>query len=74
MPRFKTLSDAIKAQVDAQVSPIKFPDGSILNQQIGRIPFPQNLAYNTKDKSFIWGFSTWGLESISSETRPDNTL
>jgi hypothetical protein len=71
MPRFRTLSDAITSTIDAQVPKLNFPDGSVLNQQVGRIPFSQDTNYNKKDENFRWGFSTWGLETITTKYKPD---
>lgn len=71
MPRFRTLSDAINSVIDTQVPKLNFPDGSVLNQQVGRIPFSQDTNYNKKDENFRWGFSTWGLETITTKYKPD---
>jgi len=71
MPRFITLSDAINSAIDTQVPKLNFPDGSVLNQQVGRIPFLQDTNYNKKDENFRWGFSTWGLETITTKYKPD---
>jgi hypothetical protein len=71
MPRFKTLSDAINNAIDVKVPIINFPDGSITNLQIGRTPLNQNYNYSYASKDFVWGVSTWGLQSISTKYKPD---
>jgi len=71
MPRFRTLSDAINTAIDTQVQKINFPDGSVLNHQIGKIPYQQDANYYKKDVDFRWGFSTWGLETITAKYKPD---
>ena len=71
MPRFRTLSDAINSAIDARVPVINFPDGSIINQQICRIPHLQSANDSVINKRFTWGFSTWGIESITSQYKPE---
>ncbi|MEY4333470.1 MAG: hypothetical protein RLZZ196_2213, partial [Bacteroidota bacterium] len=63
MPRFKTLSDVIKHSIDTQVPKIEFADGSELNIKIGKVPLNQDDNYKFRNKSFTWGFSTWGIET-----------
>jgi hypothetical protein len=70
MPRFKTLSDVIKNSIDTQVPKIDFADGSDLNRQIGKIPHLQAENYRYRNTSFTWGFSTWGIENITSDYKP----
>jgi hypothetical protein len=71
MPRFSTLSEVISNAIDTQVPKINFPEGSILNQQIGRIPYLQTVNDNKKTSEFVWGFATWGLETVTSTYKPE---
>lgn len=71
MPRFKSLSDVISNAIDTQVPKINFPDGSITNLQIGRVPHTQAYNYSYASNDFTWGVSTWGLQAISTKYKPD---
>jgi hypothetical protein len=70
MPRFKTLSEVINHSIEKQVPKIEFATGSELNIVIGKAPFNQDDNYKFRKTSFTWGFSTWGIESISSDYKP----
>jgi hypothetical protein len=71
MPRFSTLSDAISNAINQQVPKTNFPDGSLINLQLGRTPYPQTSNYLFKTTDFTWGQSTWGLQSITTKYKPD---
>jgi len=71
MPKFRSLSQVIDSAVKQQVSPVNFPDGSILSHQVGKFTYGQQAGSNFIEKAFTWGSSTWGIGYISFETRPD---
>lgn len=61
MPRFRTLSDAIKSQIPP---PVQFPDGTALAIQAGQIPVNPDLQNVQKPTYFRFGYSTFGLDEI----------
>jgi len=74
MPRFNTFSEAVEKIVAEKAPRINFPQGSALNEQVGRIPFQQSTNFLTKPEGFVWGFSTWGVDKITKKYKPDSQL
>lgn len=73
MPRFFTLSDAIRAQVEQLLPPANIPTGSPLAPSLSAsAPLPSN---SDSPVSGIqrWGFSTWGVEPFIGQEFPEDS-
>lgn len=62
MPRFRTLSDAVKFQVEQSAPKSEFPLSSPLSSALGQgVPAAKTVQ---STNVFRWGESTWGVDTV----------
>lgn len=69
MPKFRSLSEAIRFQILQVSPPIEVPITSPLSVQLGAA-VPLASEFTLQDNVFRWGFSTWGVEDITTDYSP----
>lgn len=69
MPRFTSLSEAVKFHIAQQVKPVEVGYGTTLSVQLQQnLPFA--LAQEPEYDVQRWGISTWGVEPITGVYSP----
>lgn len=71
MPRFTSLSQAVRFYVREFAPTLQVAQGTILSVQMGQ-NIPQALGSELESGVQRWGFSTWGIEPITGVYSPDD--
>ena len=70
MPRFRGLSEVIREQIRREVTQVDIPDASPLAAHTSNV-IPFELP-SEGEQVQRWGFSTWGVEPITSVYKPQD--
>ncbi len=73
MPKFFSLTDAINYNIDRSIkdnTPAASPS-SIYSQNL---PAEARTSNNSQGNVFRWGFSTWGVETITGLSKPEDII
>ena len=73
MPRFTSLSQAVRFHIAQTVKPVQVGQGTVLAVQLGQ-NLPLSLAQEPESGVQRWGFSTWGVEPVTGIYRPEDEV